>query len=321
MSLVNALKIIHRNRRTFPPRAEITAGHIAEQQLAAILSERLVSSGYDFHQSLRIPYKRGRREVDFVITTPDDIWLVELKNWSGFVALEHGRVIQHRSHGRGIVDHGNLLKTMLIKERALRDYLKSRLDEVPPMVSVLVFWNQNVALSDELLATDDVVVVGIREFVGSLPPAPPDYGIIVGALARLFGALFGQRKDQRRLMAEDSSEGLAIRKALGQLGSWDMVRMHGGRILSGDILEVRSHAIGACRGLEQIQIDAPRSWLHVFRGPPALSATTRDYDHAEVTLELSFEDTLLFQAAGQPKAQELALRDLEMVVFGGGEDG
>lgn len=318
MNLFAKFKIIGRNRRAFYALPEVTAGHIAEQQLAAILSERLVGSEYTFHQSLRIPYKKGRREVDFVITRPGEVWLVELKNWSGFVAYDGGKIVQHRSQGRGVVEHGSLLKTMLLKERALKEYLEPRLNEVPAMISVLVFWNQHVSIAEELLEREDVVVMGIREFLGSLPPAPPDYGFILGIFVRLFRALSGSRQSHSRAGKDGPTEqeNLAVNQALSELGSWDMVRMHGGRILSGDILSISHRLLGDRRRIRQILIDAPRSWLQALKGPLVLRACAQSRSGKEELLELGFDETVTFQGAGQSKPEELALRDLEMVVFG-----
>ena len=302
---------IARNRRLFPPVTEVTAGMAAEAAMAQVLTERFADSAYSFHQNLRIPFQGGRREVDFLITAPDEIWLVELKNWSGFIGLDGRRVIQHRSGGRGIVDHKNLLKTMKLKERALGDFLRPHLTELPSMVSILVFWNPSVSLSEELLASEEVLVMEAREFFGSLPPAPPHYGPILRTLMKLFGR--SRSPGLPRLSSQEAQKLADLRAHLSTLGSWDHLQLHGGQILSGDLLRFSSPELQRLltRGeIHRIEWKVPRSYLDLFRPPLEIGARVFAPDGTLHQLRLDLEATLDFHCAGQPRPETFALRHL-----------
>ena len=315
--MFSSLSLIHKNRRQFSPVAEVSAGRRAELQMAAVLDSRLKNTGFEYVAGLRIPHQKRRREIDVVITTPKEIWLVELKNWSGFVNLDGHNVVQHRSGGRGVVDHGRLLGDLRAKERALRTYLRRSLDEVPPTWTVLVFCIDSVGLHEDLVATDDMDVVRLREFLSALPTPPPAPGPIWGSLRRLLGLSKADSDDsgQKKICAATEPIRQA-RQVLADLGTWDMMLMYGGQIVSGDIIDFSVDELGDRDRFQRLEVDVPRNYLHAYRSDLGIQATAVERSGATERIELDYSDHIRFHCAGQPKPQTFDLRHIEAISFG-----
>ena len=292
MNLNDRFEIVWRNKQRSFPVPKVSVGRAAELQVASLLDERVVHSSYDYVAGPRVPGRKRRHEIDFVITTPNEIWLVELKNWSGFVGLDGGHVIQHRSGGRGVVDHGRLISDLRRKERALRNYLRPRVREVPTTWTVLVFYNRSVALSEELVATDDMDVVRLPEFMSALPPP-----------------------DSKNL--EPVSDAIKeVRPLLAALGSWDLMALHGGQIVSGDLVGISVDELQDRDRFERLRTDVPRSILNIFRKKLQLTVRATERSGAECEFDLGFDETVRFHCAGQPRPEQFSLRDVEAIKFG-----
>ena len=291
MSFLSNLKEIARNRRRHHPVSEVSAGRAAELRVAKILDERLSGTGWDYGAGLRVPDGRRKQEIDLVITTPAEIWLVELKNWSGFVRLEGDKVIQHRAGGRGVIDHGALLSKMRRKEKALRRYLKRSMADVPQTWSILVFCNDKVGLDEGLVGRDDLDVVGLREFVGALPL--PEKG--------------------REPASETIKE---AREVLRELGTWDLLWLHGGQILSGDLVSISVEGLNNRTRFKKLRFEVPRNYLAAFGSEPEIEIVAVERDGSEHREVVDLDQSLRFHAAGQRQPQQFSLRHLLGLSFG-----
>lgn len=291
MSFAKRFKTIVRNRRRFHPVPEVSAGRAAELQVAKILDQRLRCTGWEYAAGLRVPDGRRRQEIDLVVTTPTEIWVVELKNWTGFVGLEQERVIQHRAGGRGVVDHGDLLSKMKRKQRALRRCLRRTVDDVPRLWSVLVFCNDTVGIDDNLVDRSDLDVVKLREFVGALP-------------------LDVDEPKQATQSIVDA------RGAMADIGTWDLLFLHGGQVVSGDLVESSVEPFDDRTRFRAFRIDVPRRLLDVFRSPLTVEVTAIERGGKETSFRLGFDETIRFHCAGQSSPKKFNLRDLVGVKLG-----
>ena len=295
------------------PRPEVRAGRVAELQVASILTDRFSGTPYEFVAGVRVPYKKGRREVDILITTPEEVWLVELKNWSGFVRFEDGRVIQHRGHGRGMVDHGRLLVNLRTKEGALKSYIKRETGAEVETRNFLVFCNESAGISEELLEIDDIIVAGLREFLSVLPAARADYGRI----GRIFRGVFGGGNPEKEERREPVDECITrARKALAGLGTWDFLMLRGGRVLSGDVREISADGLYNRADFRSIRVDIPRGLLRLFGPKQEPKAVARKRCGEDQEFLVGVDDVVVFHAAGQPKPSTFRLREVESISFG-----
>jgi hypothetical protein len=194
-------------RKRFDPEGHVVSGRLAEFRLLkltrAVAGDALVLEG------IRIPdpEEGGRREIDMVIATADEILFVEQKHWSGsFTITSEGRFFQQRKTG-GTLMHKNIVSWTARKGDILCDLHESRTDkEAPPSRTVLVFSNKNLEwapLPEEVPAEayDELGFIDMVEKMTKLPPSKE------------------------------------LRETLMGFGTWDTIHLNGGKTVHGDILE------------------------------------------------------------------------------------
>ena len=195
-------------RRTkFEPEGHVVSGRLAEFRLMkltrAVAGDALVLEG------IRIPdpEEGGRREIDMVIATKNEILFVEQKHWSGsFTITSEGRFFQKRKNG-GTLMHKDIVAWTCRKCDLLCDLHEARTDEsAPPSKVILVFSNKNLEwepLPDEVPA-EAYDEMGFINMVEKMEKGPPDE---------------------------------LLKETLLGFGTWDAIHLNGGRTLHGDILE------------------------------------------------------------------------------------
>ena len=193
-------------RVKFEPEGHVVSGRLAEFRLMkltrAVAGDALVLEG------IRIPdpEEGGRREIDMVIATKDEILFVEQKHWSGsFTITSEGRFFQRRKNGGTL--HKDIVAWTCRKGDLLCDLHESRTDSpAPPSKVVLVFSNKNLEwepLPDEVPA-EAYDEMGFINMVEKMNKSAPDE---------------------------------LLKETLLGFGTWDTVHLNGGKTLHGDILE------------------------------------------------------------------------------------
>ena len=103
------LKEFISRRKRFEPEGHVVSGRLAEFRLMKLT--RAVSGDALVLEGVRIPDPDdgGRREIDMVIATKDEIIFVEQKHWSGsFTITSEGRFFQRRKNG-GTLMHKDIV--------------------------------------------------------------------------------------------------------------------------------------------------------------------------------------------------------------------
>ena len=196
------------SRRTkFEPLGHVVSGRLAEFRLMkltrAVAGDALVLEG------IRIPdpEQGGRREIDMVLATKNEILFVEQKHWSGsFTITSEGRFFQRRKNG-GTLMHKDIVAWTCRKGDLLCDLHERRTDaSAPPSRVVLVFSNSNLEwdpLPDEVPAEayDELGFIDMVEQMDKSSPSPE------------------------------------LKETLLGFGTWDTIHLNGGKTLHGDILD------------------------------------------------------------------------------------
>ena len=194
-------------RKRFDPEGHVVSGRLAEFRLLKLT--RAVAGNALVLEGIRIPdpEEGGRREIDMVIATADEILFVEQKHWSGsFTITSEGRFFQQRKTG-GTLMHKNIVSWTARKGDILCDLHENRTDkEAPPSRTVLVFSNKNLEwapLPEEVPAEayDELGFIDMVEKMTKLPPSEE------------------------------------LRETLMGFGTWDTIHLNGGKTVHGDILE------------------------------------------------------------------------------------
>ena len=193
-------------RKRFDPEGHVVSGRLAEFRLMKLT--RAVAGHALVLEGIRIPdpEEGGRREIDMVIATKDEILFVEQKHWSGsFTITSEGRFFQQRKNG-GTLMHKDIVAWTARKGDILCDLHENRTDmPAPPSRTVLVFSNKNLEwgpLPEEVPA-EAYDELGFIDMVEKMYKAPP------------------------------SEE---LRETLMGFGTWDTIHLNGGKTVHGDIL-------------------------------------------------------------------------------------
>ena len=194
-------------RKKFEPEGHVVSGRLAEFRLMkltrAVCGDALVLEGI----RLPDPDEGGRREIDMVIATGDEILFVEQKHWSGsFTITEEGRFFQKRKNG-GTLLHKDIVAWTCRKGKLLCDVHEKRTGEsAPPSKVILVFSNKNLEWK----------------------PLPPE----VDAEAYDEMGFINMVEKMKK-----SSPNNKLKETLLGFGTWDTIYMNGGQTIIGDILE------------------------------------------------------------------------------------
>jgi hypothetical protein len=223
-------------RKKFEPEGHVVAGRLAEFRLLKLA--RAVSGNALVLEGVRIPdpTEGGRREIDMVIATENELLFVEQKHWSGsFVIQEDGRFFQTRANG-GTLLHKDIVAWTARKGELLCDIHEGRCRQPPPPGrTVLVFSNSNLKwkpLPKDVPAEayDELGFIDMLENMNKKPPSDE------------------------------------IRTTLGGFGTWDAIHLNGGKTIHGDILEL---GLPIERG-STIIVEQKAGLFSLFTGPTTI---------------------------------------------------
>ncbi|MAV03693.1 MAG: nuclease-related domain-containing protein [Candidatus Poseidoniaceae archaeon] len=194
-------------RQRFDPEGHVVSGRLAEFRLMKLT--RAVGGDALVLEGTRIPdpEEGGRREIDMVIATKDEILFVEQKHWSGsFTITEEGRFFQKRKNG-GTLLHKDIVAWTARKGEILCALHEKRTGKTaPPSRTVLVFSNKNLEWDPlpEDVPAEAYDELGFIDMVEKMNKTPP---------------------------SEELNE------TLSGFGTWDTIHLNGGKTVHGDILE------------------------------------------------------------------------------------
>ena len=125
-------------RKKFEPEGHVVSGRLAEFRLMKLT--RAVAGNALVLEGIRLPdpEEGGRREIDMVIATKNEILFVEQKHWSGrFEVFEDGEFLQHRNKG-GEHSHATVAHRIARKARLLEEIHRERYPDNEMSFHVLV---------------------------------------------------------------------------------------------------------------------------------------------------------------------------------------
>lgn len=226
---------------------EVLAGARGELSLRRVMGRHQASRFGHIFGGKRVPRDpgapaAGRYEIDLVVVTPRQIAIVEVKHWSGTLRLDGDQWVYQRRSGE-MQAFGSLVAHNENKVRALQRYLGASGLTLPHtrFAQMVVFTHPRIDLDERLAAHPNVVTLYELQTSGS-------------RLGRgVSGAEFLMAKLIERCAKPTTADKLTdgffemltptatvhIADAVGRLRSWDLIRLHGGRELTGDLLWVR----------------------------------------------------------------------------------
>lgn len=298
-------------------------GHEAEHEVCNFLTPRLSGTGWEMVNGVRVPdpTKRRRRELDFVITSPSEVLVIEMKNWTGEVRMtDTGDVIQLNRNGDRI-DKGKLFDDVAERAELLRLHHVSKGRKSVRCRSFVVFYDPygNLDLDEEIASRDDVL--RFEQLSDLMPNGNEPFLLrLLEALMRFFG--FERRAG---VVPTPTTEIVEFRQSISELGGWDVVVLNGGLTLCGDILSVgeKRPEYGESATFDRaqmalVQFDVDRNVLaSIFRAPSSYArATAAGRNGVVSTWQVPARDEILFHRAGDGAPTRYEVRNFLSMQFG-----
>jgi len=311
-----------------------------------LLLKQLLRSSYQFKEAhliagRRIPSKTQgrRREIDLIVCTPRMIHLIEVKHWSGRLNVRNGAWSQTRRSGE-VIEHGNLTASNQLKRDAVIEYLRDRGLELDDqrlqslIAPKLIFTNPNLELEPAIESRSDVI--SRRELDAYLRSQPQKSPSAESMFTSLIAYCLDWESKRRPSGAPGDLQVAAstrpiptgqykrIVTCLEEAGTWDQLRLYGGRAIAGDLLSVRvggtTYRVGELREMAGTRSPIRLRWTRgrvwglikaiTGLGPAGtlIAGTTR--------LTLATTDTVLFHVVGEREASNRKLVDVEHIALG-----
>ncbi|KAG0632280.1 hypothetical protein M758_1G317100 [Ceratodon purpureus] len=305
------------------------AGRAAELRVSALFEG---IPGVQVFTSLRIPdtgQGRGRREIDLVLVTKRELFVVEVKNWSGAIELQpDGSWLQIRRNGT-VQKHSNVVDGTKYRAQLLKSYIERRGVNVPPdFVQPKVFLvnpdckpEQAIVMQPEVLSADrwESFMENNLERTGS--------GWLI--------SLLSSSQQPTPVLSEASEKQLLY--ILSTAPTWDRLELYGGKIVVGDFHsfqgqpeEAQTLKFAKRAVVKQLTMTHRRGWVGhtlgflVGRTPKVkVVVTVRDHRDANITkisknqdpgfplrLEVRPDMKIVFQPVANPKPVHYNLNDV-----------
>lgn len=260
----------------------------------------------------RIPVGKQHREIDLLVVSPKRLYIFEIKNWTGRLALQGNTWVQIRRTGqRRKCD--DLLATARAQAQALLQFLAVKEIVISPRVisHKVIFVNPGLEI-DSVIADHPDVIHSRKLADPTEPKAIIDY-----CLDRDRGDLVSGlplEQQARELFA-------SILDELHRLRTWDRVFLHGAGCEKGDVKEIRVGNV-VCFQSEfvvgsSIQVQWPhddpdlvlqQTLLGLKPGRLALKEGS--------TLAIDADDYILFHKVGQAEPTVIPLATIDKISIG-----
>ncbi len=311
---------------------------IAGGRDAELLLKELVGSSFEFQGASvfagrRIPSKRQgrRREIDLIVCTPKMIHLIEIKNWSGRLDVRHGVWCQTRRSGQ-IVEHADMFETNRQRRDAVVEYLHDHgvplgepfvRDHIVPKI---IFMNPRLELEREIEDRPDVISRReLDDYLGRQRTR--------SRAEQVFSSLIELCRDRESQPGATASGSVAqvippdryrrIVELLAQTATWDLLHLHGTKVVTGDIVAIE---IGPKSYRRRDLVDRSANlplrlvwtrgciWglLKAVLGHGSLGSLYLN----QTRLELSSADAVVFHAVGEPEPGSRKLVEVDQIILG-----
>jgi hypothetical protein len=309
------------NSKSFDETPHILAGREAEYLVNKEINSKIKGTGWSVYSSVRVPTLEKnftRREYDFIITTTDEVYVIELKNWSGKLELIDKEFIQHRRYNNEeVVNHGDLLEELETKADLLKKYYRREAKGEIRVSPLLVFYNSNLNISDDIKSDRRVATYDeLKELL------PISNGVNVNLLEAILIYL-GLKEEKKDTGLQ--SESLPIKKfkvILDKLGTWDVLEYHGKKISFGDILGKGSGElvlgninITDRKAISSINLRVDRGFLKALIKNPQYSLTINYRDATIAETSFPKDSTIKFQSAGSDQQSDVLIRNLTNIAY------
>jgi hypothetical protein len=320
MGFKRKLELIRLARQVRLPEDSDVAGDRGEQDalLAVQRTIRARRAHCRCFPSIRIPRpgeSQGKYEVDLLIVGPYALIGLEVKSWGGHI--EVGRIgVWRQDKGReDIREHQDPVLLVERKMASLREWFATKNDvevESSSVHSFVVLTNPSLGLGPRVSQCDRLV--RLHELGRILAPlVNPNRPGLWPQLRRLIG--------REPTIPPAIHEVPSVVEAAHRLPTWDLVHLHGGKTLKGDVLRPEIALVSRRplrRDVKRVDFHIPRRYF------PGLiqssSASWSNWSGSRGRGKLRPGQVLVIRLAGQARDEEVPLETIERIVFGRRDD-
>lgn len=309
-----------------PELDEVAAGRDAEKALRSLVTDHLSWKAASIFHSKRVPrdphsQSRGRYEIDLVVISPKQISAIEIKNWSGRLRIDGDRWVQERRNGDEIA-HENPLSKNKEKLDCLCALLEARNIRVPPArVCRVIFWNKNITVPIEVAKRDEIVMHHeLDRFLTTQKASGFAERFLISVLELCLDQEASMIATDGFFKAIPSRDYGAAVEAITSLETFDKIELLGGRVISGDLLEVRVGQdrlpLKTMQSGSEVKVACNRNKVILFFSAILGSAPLISLSHPFSTISISPRDRVLFHQVGEPKPEEIEFSRIVRLVRG-----
>lgn len=238
-------KYVKSNVTQIEEKAEITAGREAEILLRNIVDEHYKFKNCHSFFSKRVynPEVGYKNEIDLIVVTEKQLYVLECKNWGGVLTKEDDKWVQRkmaRDNSNKIIVHDNVVDKNEAKKRSLLNYIENMGIRIANKncTQKVIFMNKNLRIdskeiySNESVITPDRLDSYLNKQENRLKFHERFFSSIINILlddessAKVVDGLF------ERIGGKDFNK---LVYAISSLPTWDKVILYGTKIISGDI--------------------------------------------------------------------------------------
>jgi hypothetical protein len=312
--------------------ADVSGGRDAEILLKQWIGSSRAFKGGQVLAGRRIPSKRQgrRREIDLIVCTPQMIHLIEVKNWSGRLEIRQGRWRQNRRSG-DVVDHGDLIKTNLLKQDAVVEYLHDRGIAIDDrlirnhIVTEIIFMNRKMELDPAIEALPEIITRRELDRYLDHQPKRPFAEQMFSTLLELCTSAEAKRAGTGGAAASSipPAKYEQITACLAETMTWDQLHLFGDKVIAGDLVRLqlglngyRKPELVELTGRTPIRLRWQRHWLWGL-----VLAVTGLWPLGRASLgksrrAIAPDDTVTFHAVGDQEPKSHRLVELDQIVLG-----
>lgn len=316
------------NPASHPEDEVAKAGREAEERLIGDLVQKAGVPRSHVYRGLRVPdtFQTRRYEIDVVVLTEYGIYSIEVKNWSGKISLsKDGKswIQQRRIKDSGKQSsvtydrsHSNVLNELKSKTQLLRNHLlrsEACLDQ-KYFFSRVVLMNQKSELDNSLwmekeVVTQDRYAAFLKSFKWSYT------GKMTNSVVPSF--ISGQLSFSAMELAK---------RALDQIGTWDIILLNGGKQIIGDYKgnkDLTTNRKTACRMEFKHQRSSVLGSLWAVMGfSPQVTVTMYKrggegwlWNATCAQVSVSYNAEITFRIAGEEVDAKIQANDIKTIIL------
>jgi hypothetical protein len=270
-----------------------------------------------------VPGLNARKEIDLIVVSPQQLHILEAKNWSGELLDERDRWVQIKRNGDR-VEFPNLVSYNSDKCKWLLEYLRNQGISLPNQFvsQKVIFLNPNLKLSPSITNSPDVITYEkIQAYLDKQKRQSLSERLLFPVIEYCLSTEKAEHVVENLLERLSSEKLDKTVRLIESLSTWDRLIFHGTKVQTGDLLKIQTRTFT----VDRTQLDPHLTIeIHWSRGKfwallkalfgKGMLGTLSLPGYGVVSLQT--EDFAKFQEAGVAEPTYVSLSYLDRIILG-----